>query len=76
MIDITNIVLAHMMSQRDPRVRLLDVMPLTNCSFYEDKVHHPHLTIDHVLLFLSKECPQLTERIVEVCPHLCEALTA
>lgn len=75
MIDMGNIVLSHLLLQRDPRVKLLNVMPLTNCSHYEDHVHHPHLTIDQVLLFLSKECPQLTERIVQVCPHLCETLT-
>jgi hypothetical protein len=76
MIDASNIILPQLLLQRDPRVRVLDVQGLTECSLYDDHVHHPLLTIDHLLLFLSRECPQLKQQIVAVCPHLCIPLTA
>lgn len=74
MINTSNIVLPHLLLHSDPRVRHLDVRGLTPCSFYEDHVHHPLLTIDHILLFLSRECPQLRQQIVATCRHLCALL--
>lgn len=74
MIDISNVVIPTMLLQRDHRVQLLDVRSLTHCNFYEDHVHHPLLTVDHILLLLSKECPQLAPAIGLTCPHLCSAL--
>lgn len=74
MIEISNIVLPALMQQRDPRVQILDVVPLTNCTFYDDHVHHAHLTVDHLLLFISRECPSLAHSVVTACPHLCSVL--
>lgn len=74
MIALSNFVLPQLLQKADPRVQILDVSPLANCSFYDDHVHHPHLTIDHLLLLVSRECPQLIDSIVHTCPHLCAAL--
>lgn len=76
MIDASNIIVPQLLLQQDPRARMLDVQGLTKCSLYDDHVHHPLLTIDHLLLFLSRECPQLKQQIAAVCPHLCIPLTA
>jgi hypothetical protein len=73
-IEIGNMVLEQLLLCRDPRVQVLDIAPLTDCSFYEDHVHHPHLTIDHVLLFITRECPHLKQDVLRVCPHLCNAI--
>lgn len=76
MINVSNFILQQMLLQQDPRVQVLDVQRLTACGFYEDHVHHPVLTIDHILLLISRECPALTPQIVTACPHLCRVLNS
>jgi hypothetical protein len=75
-IEMGNMVLQQLLLHRDARVQILDVLPLTDCSFYEDHVHHPHLTLDHVLLFITRECPHLTQDVLKACPHLCGAVAS
>lgn len=73
-IELGNMVLQQLLLRRDPRVQVLDVSPITDCSLYEDHVHHPHLTIDHLLMFITRECPHLTQEVRKVCPHLCNSV--